>query len=267
LFGSTGRSQVTTPDSLVVRDDFQRYFEQNRASGSIVVFDGNTRKWFVSDTAGVYRATLPASTFKIINMLIALETKTIADENEVVKWPGSTDTVKYGYRPDIYHDMTVKEAFEVSAGWVFVELSKRIGRENYTRYLTACRYGNVDLSQPDADFWNFGPFAISPVNQIRFLQNLYAGKLPFSKRNMQIVKRVMVSEKGSGYVIRSKTGWTRVDGTNIGWWVGYIESKGVVSFFATRIFQDRQKTDPRFGAIRKEITKAVLKNLGVLESK
>ncbi|QRY60736.1 hypothetical protein JVX97_19050 [Sphingobacterium siyangense] len=32
----------------------------------------------------------PASTFKIINMLIALETKTIDDENTVVKWPGTT---------------------------------------------------------------------------------------------------------------------------------------------------------------------------------
>nr|WP_265714840.1 MULTISPECIES: hypothetical protein [Sphingobacterium] len=49
-------------------------------------------------------------------MLIALETGTIKDENEIMKWPGKTDTVKYGYRPDIYRDITVKEAFEVSAG-------------------------------------------------------------------------------------------------------------------------------------------------------
>ena len=64
--------------------------------------------------------TLPASTFKIINTLIALETGVIADENEIVKWPGKTDTVKYGYRPDIYHDMSLKEAFKRSAGWVYV---------------------------------------------------------------------------------------------------------------------------------------------------
>ena len=73
--------------------------------------------------------TLPASTFKIINLLIALETKTISSEKEIVKWVGSTDTLKYGYRPEIYHDMTVSEAFEVSAGWVFVELAKKIGKK------------------------------------------------------------------------------------------------------------------------------------------
>ncbi|VTR51001.1 Beta-lactamase OXA-10 precursor [Sphingobacterium thalpophilum] len=71
-------------------------------------------------------------------MLIALETGTIKDENEIIKWPVKTDTVKYGYRPDIYRDITVKEAFEVSAGWAFIELSKRIGKNKYLKYLSEC---------------------------------------------------------------------------------------------------------------------------------
>jgi len=33
---------------------------------------------------------------KVINMLIALESGIIKGENEIVKWPGMTDTVKYG---------------------------------------------------------------------------------------------------------------------------------------------------------------------------
>ncbi len=83
------------------------------------------------------------------------------------------DTVRYGYRPDIYHDMTVKEAFEQSAGWVYLELAKQIGRERYKTYLAKCQYGNGNLSETGVDFWNFGPFAISPQNQIRFLKALY----------------------------------------------------------------------------------------------
>ena len=67
--------------------------------------------------------------------MIALETNTIKDENEIIKWVGSTDTVKYGYRPEIYHDMPVKEAFELSAGWVFVELAKKIGKDTYRKHL------------------------------------------------------------------------------------------------------------------------------------
>ncbi|MFC3197609.1 hypothetical protein ACFOET_08300 [Parapedobacter deserti] len=34
--------------------------------------------------------------------------------------------------------MTIKEAFEVSAGRVFMELAKKIGREKYLHYLEAC---------------------------------------------------------------------------------------------------------------------------------
>jgi beta-lactamase class D len=60
--------------------------------------------------------------------------------------------------------MTVKEAFEVSAGWVFIELAKKIGKNNYKKYLAKCNYCNLNLSQKETDFWNFGDFAISPLN-------------------------------------------------------------------------------------------------------
>src|SRR5690606_14234099 len=102
---------------------------------------------------------VPASTFKIINLLIALETGVISDEHDIVAWPGSIDTAIYGYRPSTYKDMTVKEAFEVSAGWVFMELAKKIGKEKYLEYLKDCDYGNQKVSD-DPDFWNFGPLTI-----------------------------------------------------------------------------------------------------------
>ena len=76
-------------------------------------------------TVAIEKETLPASTFKIINLLIALETKSIVDENEIVQLTESTDTVKYGYIPQIHHEMSVKETFNVSVGWVFIELAKK----------------------------------------------------------------------------------------------------------------------------------------------
>ncbi len=51
-----------------------------------------------------------------------------------MKWVGITDTVRYGYRLEIYHDMTVKEAFEVFCRLSLVELAKKIGNENYDKY-------------------------------------------------------------------------------------------------------------------------------------
>ena len=145
--------------------------------------------------------TLPASTFKIINTLIALEAGVIADENEIIRWPGETDTVRYGYRPDIYHDMSLKEAFKLSAGWVYVELAKKIGKNRYREFLTSSNYGNADVSINDPDFWNFGNFAISPANQIEVLIGVYEETLPFSKGSFKILKEIMEEEQTDSYTL------------------------------------------------------------------
>lgn len=252
-------------DEVLVRQDFKKYFDDCNVEGAIAIYDNKNHTWILSDTVATRKETLPASTFKIINLLIALETKTIASENDIVKWPGSTDTLKYDYRPNIYHDITVKEAFEVSAGWAFIELAKKIGKDNYKKYLTLCHYGNINLSQTDPDFWNFGAFGISPINQVEFLKKLYEEKLPFSKRNIDIVKKVMITEQNDDYTIHSKTGWTRENDINTGWWVGYIENKNGAYFFATRLLQDRKLNASNFGNCRKEITKSVFRDLNVIQ--
>lgn len=252
-------------DEVLVRQDFKKYFDECNVEGAIAIYDNKNHTWILSDTVATRKETLPASTFKIINLLIALETKTIASENDIVKWPGSTDTLKYDYRPNIYHDITVKEAFEVSAGWAFIELAKKIGKDNYKKYLTLCHYGNINLSQTDPDFWNFGAFGISPINQVEFLKKLYEEKLLFSKRNIDIVKKVMITEQNDDYTIHSKTGWTRENDINTGWWVGYIENKNGAYFFATCLLQDRKLNASNFGNCRKEITKSVFRDLNVIQ--
>ena len=247
-----------------VRADFAKYFKECPGSVSIVVYDYQNKILTLSDTVTTKIETLPASTFKIINFLIALETEVIKDENDIVEWTNNYDTTKYGHRPDIYHDMTIEEAFKVSAGWVFVELAKKIGKDNYREYLTKSDYGNVNLSQEDFDFWNFGEFGISPINQVEFLKNFYDENLPFAKKNIQIVKRVMINEQNENYILSAKTGWARDNGMNIGWWVGYVENDNGINFFATRLLRNRSLNSENFGSCRKEITKKVLSELDVL---
>lgn len=245
--------------------NLQRFFKECHVHGSTTIYDYSKKQWIYTDSLDASIAMLPASTFKVINLLIALETGVIKNEHDTIRWIGSIDTSLYGYRPETYKDMSVREAFKVSAGWVFIELAKRIGKERYQYYLTKSQYGNGDLSKQSDDFWNFGDFAISPLNQVRFLIDVYHGKTPFSKRNLDILKSVMVTEKVGPGIIRSKTGWTRVNGKDIGWWVGYIERKGAVYFFATRLTKDRSVINPRFGQCRKEITKGILRELKMLE--
>ena len=240
-------------------------FEECEIAGSITIYDYHAKKWTPSDINDSHYPTLPASTFKIINTLIALEAGVVANENEIIKWPGTTDTVKYGYRPDIYHDMSMKEAFKASAGWAYVELAKKIGKEKYRKYLIACDYGNVDLSQEDDDFWNFGNFAISPANQIEVLVGVYEESLPFKKESFGILKSMMIEEQTENYTLRAKTGWTRDGGKDTGWWVGYVERNDSAYFFATRLIKDRTIPNPDFSRCRKDITKAVLKQLDILK--
>lgn len=110
------------------------------------------------------------------------------------------------------------------------KLAKKIGREKYLHYLEACNYGNRQVND-EADFWNFGPLAISPRNQIEFLVKVYEGNTPFSQRNIEILKRVMINEKNDKYVLRAKTGWGSQNQKDIGWWVGYIEKNDNAYFF------------------------------------
>lgn len=252
-------------DNVSVRPEFRKYFDECRVDGSIVIYDVKKQSWIVSDTTGIKLETLPASSFKILNLLIALETGVIRDENEIIKYTGNVDTVKYGYRPETYHDMSVKEAFEVSAVWVFLNLAEKIGRDNYRKFLQRCNYGNYDLSQIDPDFWNFGKFAVSPLNQTIFIKDLYEEKLPFSKRNIEIVKRVMKTEETAEYTIYAKTGWTRENNINTGWWVGYVENRNGTWCFATRLLQDRKFNRSDFGMCRKNITKNILRELKVID--
>ncbi len=243
----------------IAQINFQQPFDDCQIEGSTTIYDYNSKKWISSNIYDSHKQTLPASTFKVVNTLIALETGVIQSENDTVFWPGSTDTVKYGYRPEIYHNMTVKEAFKMSAGWVYVLLAEQIGKEKYQKYLSKIHYGNVDLTNPDPDFWNFGNFAISPVNQISILVGVYEETLPFKKESFKILKSMMVDEDSEHHVLRAKTGWTRDGGKDTGWGVGYIETKGNVYFFATRLIKDRKIQNPNFANCRKEITKQLLK--------
>lgn len=250
--------------TLYAQTDITKPFRDCHITGSITIYDYKSNKWISSDIVDSHAGTLPASTFKIINTLIALETGAIADEHEIIKWPGQTDTVKYGYRPDIYHDMSMKKAFRLSAGWAYVELAKKIGKESYKRFLTEVDYGNADVSIDDPDFWNFGDLRISPAHQIRILIGVYEETLPFSERSFKILKEIMKEEQTDEYILRAKTGWTRDGGKDTGWWVGYIEKKDGVYFFATRLIKDRSTKNPDFGKCRKEITIKILRKLKIM---
>ncbi|AHB48742.1 beta-lactamase [Hyphomicrobium nitrativorans NL23] len=190
----------------------------------VLVFELENGDIGVSDRARAERGFLPASTFKIPNTLIALETG-VADSLDapVFRWDGKERGFSGQPVAAWNRDQPLRDAFRNSAVWVYQDVARRIGRERMQQFVDKMGYGNCDLSGAAIDaFWLTGKLRISALEQIRFLDELRAKRLAVSERAQTLVHEVMEVERTSDYVLRGKTGWA--DEIALGWFVGWIES-------------------------------------------
>jgi beta-lactamase class D len=127
----------------------------------------------------------------------------------------------------------------------------------YEKYLKSLDYGNKNIGNEITRFWLDESLKITTYEQIKFLKRLYTNDLPFKIEDMNTLKEIMIDEKNEDYIIRAKTGWEG----KYGWYVGYIETKDDVWFFATNI--DTKSKDDL--AKRKEITLEALKIKGIIK--
>ena len=241
------------------QENLQKYFDDLNIKGSITIYDYKNKKWYYSDKKDSEKRTLPASTFKIPNSLISIEEYAVKDENEVLKWDGVIREF-----PAHNADTDLKTAFKNSTVWFHREMSRRVGIDKYRKYLKEFNYGNQKLSGIPDYFWLDNTLVISPAEQINFLSGLYDEKYPLSKRTYNIVKNVMIEKKTDSYTLRAKTGSGLVKTLDIGWYVGYIETKDNVYFFATRLQQDEPDKNDDFLNLRKTITFNIFQDMGVM---
>lgn len=239
------------------RDDLKKFYDDYNVSGSFVLFNQNNESYIFYNEAQFKQTFTPASTFKICNSLIGLETGVIKDENFVIRW----DSVQRRI-PAWNQDQDLKSAFKNSTVWYYQELARRVGGESMKYWLDKSNYGNADTSGGIDQFWLSGGLRISPEQQINFLVRLHDNKLPFSQRSVDIVKQIMNAKETSQYVVRAKTGWEFKDGLNIGWYVGYVETNDNVYYFSNCI-QTKDEI-PDFGKARIEILYQVLEELKVI---
>lgn len=237
------------------------YFDDCDVKGSTTIYDYKNKKWFFTDSLDAQEQTLPASTFKILNSLIALDSKVIANEIEALQWDGTIHEFGGTPMPSWNKDTNLKEAYKNSTIWFYVNIAEKVGCRKYRRIFKKIGYGNNNLSEQGTDFWNYGNFGVSPVNQINFLVKLHESHLPFSQESIDKVKNIMISETDQLGVFRDKTGWAIKDGQNIGWWIGYLTTNDNVYFFATRIIQDVAIKNTNFSGCRKSITKKILTDI------
>jgi len=217
---------------------------------------------------------LPASTFKIFNSLVALETAIAPDDELVIKWDGVRR------RPEWDKDMDMREAFKVSCVPYYQEIARRIGQARMMHYLDTVKYGNMKMGGSIDNFWLNDSLQISADEQVGFLKKLYFNELPFSERSQRIVRSIMLQEDSTGYRLYYKTGTGRVGDSLTCWIVGFTEKiehvkepkesmnksdvRNYPYFFAENFTVPASDTTKDWYKVRIDILHSILKDYGAM---
>ena len=251
-------STILPQEKIEYKNDLKKNFDDYNVNGSFLLYNLNEDDYVCYNIDRCRKRFLPASTFKIFNSLVGIETGIIPDSNFIFYW----DSTKYQVN-NWNQDLILRRAFQYSCVPCYQALARKIGLERMKYYIEREHYGNEVLTEPVDYFWLNATLKISQFEQINFLKKLYKEELDFSDKAMQLVKYIMLIENKQGYKLRAKTGWgTEEINLNIGWYVGYLEKDNNVYFFATNI--ESKIPDENFGNARVEITKLILRNLGLL---
>src|SRR4051812_47637195 len=212
------------------RDDLAKRFFDLGTVGTFVGYKVDDYLIVASDKVRSGEAKLPASTFKIPNSLIALETGVVADpDKDIFRWDGVTRSIEAWNK-----DHTLRSAIGVSAVPVYQEIARRIGQERMQKYVDLLEYGNRDIGGGIDQFWLTGNLRIDPIQQVDFVDRLRRGVLPVSKRSQELVRDILPVTKVGDATIRAKSGLlgAEIGNPSLGWLVGWAEKGSQQTVFA-----------------------------------
>jgi beta-lactamase class D len=246
------------PQRSEIREALATHFTDAGTAGTFVGYKVEDYLVIASDANRSGEAKLPASTFKIPNSLIALETGVVADpDKDVFKWDGVQRGIEAWNR-----DHTLRSAIAASAVPVYQEIARRIGAERMQKYLDLFEYGNRDIGGGIDQFWLTGDLRIDPVQQVDFIDRLRRGVLPVSKRSQELVRDILPVTKAGDTVIRAKSGLLGAETgkPSLGWMVGWAEKGSEATVFALNM----DCVEPRHVADRMNIARQCLADIGAL---
>ena len=255
-----------SPNNVTIDNSIKNCLDSNQVTGSFGLYNTANGQFTIYNLKR-YKdsAYLPASTFKIVNSLIGIETGRIVNEKMIIKWDGITRFFGPKDTATVWNkDLTMEEAFKISAVPYYQEVARRIGKDTLKKWIDSLQYGNKKMTSRVDTFWLDNSLKITADEQLGLVKKLYFNLLPFQKRTQDIVKKVMLQEDNANYKLSYKTGWaTAENGNKIGWIVGWIEENKHPYFFVLNI-EGGSNTKP---AIRLEILKKILKKQGFFEGK
>lgn len=241
------------PQSKVQYEDLSSYF--TGYDGTFVLYDLTNKQYTIYNKEKSEKRISPNSTFKIPHALIGLQTGVLKDEHTTFTWDGTV----YPF-PAWNQNQDLTSAIPNSTIWYFQEIAKKVGEKKEQCYLHLLRYGSRDISGGLTNFWLQSSLQISPIEQVDFLKRFYTYQLPISKRNIAIVKKILVLEEKEEATLSGKTGtgWkdSVLNGDAInGYFVGYVERDGHTYLFATNLEAKAQATGGKAKAITLQILK------------
>lgn len=205
----------------------------------------------------------PASTFKIPNAAIALETGVADGPDFALPWDPVRDPRRTDWPAAWAGPQTLRSAFRESCVWYFQELARRIGRERMSSWISKLAYGSARVTGPTDRFWLDGSLVISADEQVDFLERMLSGRLGFSARTTAAVREIAALEKVGDADLSGKTGTMPArGGTQLTWIVGWVETGGKTFVYALNA--DAPKATSWSRAERVARVKELLAATGVL---
>jgi beta-lactamase class D len=242
--------------------DLSRLFPDMEAA--FVVLEVQGRRVTRHNPARAGQRFLPASTFKIPNSIVALETGVATGPDFRIPWNPAAVTPQPWWPEAWTRDQDLRSAFRQSVVWYYQDLARRIGAERMQAYVRQFRYGNQEITPAIDRFWLSGDLRISPDEQVAFLERFLSGQVGVSPRTTAIVRDLMRLGETPAYRLFGKTGTADVTATReLGWLVGYVERQGRTYVYALNIEGERVWED--WGpSKRTDLVVAVLQALDIL---
>ena len=267
LFSCTGKKtesdkkEIKVVEREIIVPQFEKIIDSANVEGAILIYDLKNDKYYSNDFNWAKKRNLPASTFKITNSIIALETGVVENDSTLLKWNGEKRRFK-----NWEQDLILRDAFHFSCVPCYQEIARKVGENKMNKFLKKLDYGNMKVDSSNLDlFWLEGESSITQFQQINFLKRLYQSELPISERTEMIMKRMIVNVDTDDYKLSGKTGWSIRNGNNNGWFVGYVETQSKIYFFATNVEPKQQFDMNMFPMIRKDVTFKAFEQMKIIK--
>jgi beta-lactamase class D len=247
--------QGCTVNNVDIDNDIKKYFDAQKANGSFGMFDNSRGRFTIYNLDRFKKRYSPASTFKIVNSLVALQTGRLTSDSTIISWDGVVRE-----RPEWNQNLSLYHAFRVSAVPHFQEIARSIGKDTLKYWLDTLKYGNMNMGKTVDAFWLDNSLLISPDEQLGLVKRLYFRQLPFRESVQESVKKMMIRENNTTYQLAYKTGMGKSNtGKPMGWMVGWIEENRHVYPFVLNMEMDDESSLPK---AREKILKDVLTHIG-----